>query len=148
MLVFLGEKDVKGVTMTLLYCSENRSIRLTFMPEWAGCAIQIRRRYLTNYSFANILWCTINDNYVFQYLKPFWPFFGQLYLHLWQNWGSDGHFEVLNRYKPWLVPNLWLKMQIFPFLFSYNIVGKNALCIFCVCVFCVFLVITIVPIMI
>ena len=92
--------------MTLLYCWENRSIRLTFMPEWAGCAIQIRRRYLTNYSFANILWCTINDNYVFQYLKPFWPFFGQLYLHLWQNWGSDGHFEVLNRSKSWLVQNL------------------------------------------
>ena len=29
----------------------------------------------------------------------FWPFFCQLYEHLSQNWGSDGHFEVLNRSK-------------------------------------------------
>ena len=27
----------------------------------------------------------------------FWPFFCHLYVHLSQNWGLDGHFEVLNR---------------------------------------------------
>ena len=26
----------------------------------------------------------------------FWTFFWQLSLFIWQNWGSDGHFEVLN----------------------------------------------------
>ena len=29
----------------------------------------------------------------------FWPFFHQLYVHLSQNWGSDGHFEVLTEPK-------------------------------------------------
>jgi hypothetical protein len=29
-------------------------------------------------------------------------FFCHLYVHLSQNWGSDGHFEVLNRSKPQL----------------------------------------------
>ena len=41
-----------------------------------------------------------------------WAFpaiFCQLYDLIPQNWGWDGHFEVLNRYKPWLIENLWLK---------------------------------------
>ena len=29
----------------------------------------------------------------------FWPFFHQLYVHLSQNWGSDGHFDVLTQSK-------------------------------------------------
>ena len=29
----------------------------------------------------------------------FWPFFCHLYVYLSQNWGLDGHFEVLNRSK-------------------------------------------------
>ena len=29
----------------------------------------------------------------------FWPFFSHLYVHLSQNWGLDGHFEVFNRSK-------------------------------------------------
>ena len=29
----------------------------------------------------------------------FWPYFWQLCFHLSQNWGSDGHFEVLNESK-------------------------------------------------
>ena len=40
----------------------------------------------------------------------FWLFFHQMYVHLSQNWGSDGHFEVLNRSKSWLVQKLWPQM--------------------------------------
>ena len=35
----------------------------------------------------------------------FWPFLGQLYVNIAQNWSSDGHFEVLNKYESWLVLN-------------------------------------------
>ena len=31
----------------------------------------------------------------------FWPFFSHTYVYLSQNWGSDGHFEVLNRSTVW-----------------------------------------------
>ena len=31
----------------------------------------------------------------------FWPLFCHMYVHLSQNWGSDGHFEVLNRCYLW-----------------------------------------------
>ena len=33
----------------------------------------------------------------------FWPFFCQLHRNLSQNWGSDGHFQVLNSSKSYLV---------------------------------------------
>ena len=55
----------------------------------------------------------------------FWPFFGYINVNLSQNWGSDGHFEVLNRSSLWLVEKLWHKMQIFPFLFFCNSVQKQ-----------------------
>jgi hypothetical protein len=57
-------------------------------------------------------------------------FFWKLYDYISQNWGSDNHFEVLNRSKPWLIQKLWLKMQIFPFPFFCDIVEKNAFMIF------------------
>ena len=47
----------------------------------------------------------------------FWPFFCHMYVKLTQKWGSDGHFEVLNRSYLRLVQKLWHKMQIFLFLF-------------------------------
>ena len=31
--------------------------------------------------------------------EHFWSFFCQLYIHLSQNWGSNGHFEVLTKSK-------------------------------------------------
>ena len=68
-----------------------------------------------------------------------WPFFHHMYDHLSQNWGSDGHFEVLNRSYLWLVEKLWHKTQIFPFLFFFVILYKNRrLHIFCFLHFCVF----------
>ena len=39
---------------------------------------------------------------VFQYSTTFDHFFHQLYVHLLQNWGSDGHFEVLNGSQSWI----------------------------------------------
>ena len=75
-----------------------------------------------------------------------WSFFCHMCVHLSQNLGSDGHFEVLNRPYLWLVENLWCKTQIFPFLFFFAILYKNRyLHLFCFLGFCVF-VITFVPI--
>ena len=76
----------------------------------------------------------------------FWPLFGHMYLHLPQNWGSDGHFEELNKSNLWLVQNLWHKTQIFPFLFLLRFCTKTDICLFCVFCVLVFFVITFVPI--
>ena len=79
-----------------------------------------------------------NDKWLFY--DHFRPFFGQLHDYISQNWGSDGHFEVLNRSKPWLIQKLWLKIQIFPFLFFSDIVEKNAFLFFgflgFICILC------------
>ena len=80
------------------------------------------------------------------FVRPFWPFFRHMYVHLSQNWGSAGHFEVLNRSYLWLVQNLWHKTLIFPFLFFLQFCTKTDVSIFCVfCIF-VFFVIAFVPI--
>ena len=76
----------------------------------------------------------------------FWPFFCHVYLHLPQNWGSDGHFEEVNKSNLWLVQNLWHKTQIFPFLFLLRFGTKTDICLFCVFCVLVFFVITFVPI--
>ena len=70
----------------------------------------------------------------------FWPIFCHMYVHLSQNWGSDNHFEVLNRSIFCLLQKLWHKTQIFPFLFILQFCTKTRFCVF---VFCV---ITFVPI--
>ena len=87
-----------------------------------------------------------NDKWLFY--DHFRPFFGQLHDYISQNWGSDGHFEVLNRSKPWLIQKLWLKIQIFPFLFFSDIVEKMHFCFLGFWVLFAFCVITVVPIMI
>ena len=79
-----------------------------------------------------------NDKWLFY--NHFRPFFGQLHDYISQNWDSDSHFEVLNRSKPWLTQELWLKMQTFPFPFFSNIVEKNAFGFFVflsfICILC------------
>ena len=75
-----------------------------------------------------------------------WSFFCHMCVYLSQNWGSDGHFEVLNRPYLWLVENLWCKTQIFPFLFFLRFCTKTDICIFFVFYVFVFFVITFVPI--
>ena len=76
----------------------------------------------------------------------FWSFFCHMCVYLSQNWGSDGHFEVLNGSKFWLGQKLWHELQIFPFLFFLPFCTKTDICIFFV--FCIFVsfVITFVPI--
>ena len=64
-----------------------------------------------------------------------WPFFCHVYLHLPQNWGSDGHFEELNKSNLWLVQNLWQKTQIFPFLFLLRFGKKQTFASFAFFVF-------------
>ena len=87
--------------------------------------------------------------WMFVYKCPYydhsWPFFCHMCEYLSQNWGFDGHFEVLNRSYLWLVEKLWHRTQIFPFLFLLRFCTKTDICKFYVfCVF-VFFVITFVP---
>ena len=56
--------------------------------------------------------------------------FCNMYVHLSQNWGSDGHFEVLNRSYLSLVQKLWHKMQIFPFNFFLRFCTKTDIWVF------------------
>ena len=39
-----------------------------------------------------------------------WPFYCHMCEYLSQNWGSDGHFEMLNGSKSWLGQKLWPQM--------------------------------------
>ena len=82
----------------------------------------------------------MNNNNKWLSYDYFWPYFCQLYVHLSQNWDSDGHFEVLNRSKIWLVQRLWHKKQIFPFPIFCNIVEKTAFvffaCLGFICILC------------
>ena len=75
-----------------------------------------------------------------------WPFFRHMCDYLSQTWGSDGHFEVLNRSYLWLVEKLWRKTQIFSFLFFLRFCTKTDICIFFVFYIFLFFVITFVPI--
>ena len=75
-------------------------------------------------------------------------FFANCMFFFSQNWGSDGHYEVLNRAKPWLIQKLLLKMQIFQFPFFCDSVEINAFVFFRFLSFFAFCVITAVPIMI
>ena len=75
-----------------------------------------------------------------------WPFFCHMCVYLSQNWGSDGHCEVLNRSSLWLVEKFWRKTQIFPFPFFLRFCTKTDICIFFVFYVFVFFVITFVPI--
>ena len=59
------------------------------------------------------------------FVRPFLAIFCHMYVQLSQNWGSDGHFKVLNSAYLRLVQKWWLKTQIFPFLFFCDFVQKQ-----------------------
>ena len=77
------------------------------------------------YKVVSIVWIKTNNNNKCPFFDHFWPFFRQLYVYLSQKWGSDCHFDVLNRSKIELVQRLWHKMQIFPFSVFCNFVQKH-----------------------
>ena len=54
----------------------------------------VHKKFLENI-LVHILWFNSNDNLCISLFYHFWPFCRQLYVYLSQNWGSDGHFEVL-----------------------------------------------------
>ena len=58
-------------------------------------------------------------------LRPFPAISLQMYGYLSQNWGSDGHFDMLNGSKFWLVQKLWHKLQIFPFPLPITYIKEN-----------------------
>ena len=58
-----------------------------------------------------------------------------MYVYLSQNWSSDGHFDMLNGSKFWLVQKLYYKMQIFPFPLHTTYIKKMKICVFCIFAF-------------
>ena len=86
----------------------------------------------------------MKENDKWPFYDHFPPFFGNYMtiFHKTEVQPVIGHFEVLNKSKPWLIQKIWLKMQIFPFLIFRDIVEKNAFVFFAFCV------VTVVPIMI
>ena len=93
-------------------------------------------------SMIPIVWIKTNNNAKWLFYGYFWPFFRQLYVYLSQNWDSEGHFDVLNRSKIWLVLRFDTKCKYFHFR-CVAILYKIHIWVFCVFAFCV---ITFVPI--
>ena len=60
--------------------------------------LHFRRNFLFQPIFKKktIVWVKMNNTGKWLFYNHFWPFFCQLYGYLSQNWGSDGHFDVLN----------------------------------------------------
>ena len=58
------------------------------------------------------------------FFDHFWPIFWQLPYYIWQNWSSDGHFEVLNGSEPQLVHKMqkqnWFALDYFWKLFVFE----------------------------
>ena len=133
----LMEKTIMGfqqLTDWLTFCDLNKVVNYRQQVVWDDPDILLKS--VSKWMF--LYKCPIYDHS--------WPFFRHMCEFLSQNWGSDGHFEVLNRAYLWLVEKLWHKMQIFPFLFFLPFFTKTEVSIFCFfCVF-VFFVITFVPI--
>ena len=77
-----------------------------------------------------IVWSEMKDTDKWQCYDHFRPFVCHMYVHLPQNWGSDGHFELLHWSKLWLVQKLWHKTQIFPFPFFCDFVQNQTFAFF------------------
>ena len=90
-----------------------------------------------------ILCFDIKLTHQWQFYNHFRQFLCLMYVYLSQNWSSDGHFDMLNGSKFWLVQKLWHKMQIFPFPVPITYIKKMKICIFC---FFAFFVISLEPI--
>ena len=60
-----------------------------------------------------IVWSEMKDTDKWQCYEHFRPFFCHMYVHLSQNWGSDGHFEVLStvHFQPTLIQNNFLTLM-------------------------------------
>ena len=70
-------------------------------------------------------WSETNVTLKWLLYNRFWPLFCHIYVHLSQNWGSEGQFEMPNRSKSQFVQKLWHKIQIFPFSFFCDFVKKS-----------------------
>ena len=77
----------------------------------------------------HLLWLEMKLTHKWQFYDHFWPFFGHMYDNLSQNWGSDGHFDVLNWSKFWLVQTLWHKTQIRVFVQNCKKPGNGNFCV-------------------
>ena len=139
--------DLQGLNNQLVLAMHMKEIILTIQPNLKSndLAMKIFWHLQTNVKSNDIamkkfgtlsMVQTVKSVYkwMFLYKWPlydlFWPFFCHVYDHLSQNWGSDDHFEVLNRSYLWLVEKLWHKTQIFPFLFFLRFCTKTDICIF------------------
>ena len=85
-------------------------------------------------AFVLILWFNLNDNYVFHFFYPLWPLFGQLYVHLSQNWDSDGHC-LMSLNLDWF--NCYVTKYKYLYIRFFAILYKNThLCFLNFCVLC------------
>ena len=82
-------------------------------------------------TYIPILCFDIKLTHKWQFYDHFRQFLCLMYVYLSQNWGSDGHFNMLNGSKFWLVQKLWHKMQIFPFPVPITYIKKMKICVFC-----------------
>ena len=87
---------------------------IQFMDHWSSGSCSISK-------FANLIKSVYKRMFLYKWplYDLFWSFFCHMYVRLSQNWGSDNHFEVINRSYLWLVEKLWHKMQIFLHLFCF-----------------------------
>ena len=81
---------------------------------------------------SSIVWSEMKHTDKWQCYDHFRPFFCHMYILLSQNWVSDGHFEVLNWSKLWLVRKVWHKTQMFPFPFFRDFVQNQTFAFFVV----------------
>ena len=109
----------------LIFCVEFREL-----SHWTRNLSPAERKVnvVTNWAtdkMKTILWFEMKLTHKWPFYDYFWAFFCHLYVHLSQNWASDGHFEVLHGSKSQLVQKLWRKMHIFSFSFFFVILYKN-----------------------
>ena len=85
-------------------------------------AVKDQNKFGNRILFFNMLLKTVSkwmSCYKWPLYNLFWSFFCLMYVQLPQNWGSDGHFEVLNRFK-----SFDTKCKYFH-IFSFVILYKN-----------------------
>ena len=79
------------------------------------CEFQVPYSNLNIIRHATKLWLEMNQTILMAVYNHFWPFLTICIFS--QNWDSDGHFEVLNESKSWLLQISW----------HISVVSKNSL---------------------
>ena len=100
------------------------------------CALQVKILISSKVMTQNVPWgwarSWLNQRLIIKFTSDkwpfydhFWPFLCQLYENISQNWGSDGHFEALNKSESWHKTHTKPKTQKEQMFFFYNIAKKR-----------------------